>query len=88
MCYLVFLRLLVNYNTLELPVSPSSAKLFRNIGDFGAKNYYADHRTVDTTQLFVATKTFKANSFTEQVAVQGIPPRLLENVGTSLYVYY
>ena len=30
--------------------------LFRNICEFGAKKYFADHRTANTIQLFVATK--------------------------------
>ena len=47
-------RLLVKHNTLELPVSPFSVKLFQNIQEFG-KIYYTDHQTADTIQSFVAT---------------------------------
>ena len=38
--------------------SPSfdSASLIRNIGEFGAKNYFTDHRTANTIQLFFPTK--------------------------------
>ena len=45
----------LNY-ALELPFSPpfSSPQLFQNIGEFGAKKYFADRRTANTIQLFVA----------------------------------
>ena len=55
--YVLLLRLLENYNALQL-LSPSSLPhFFRNIGEFGAKKYFADQRTAATTiQLFVAIK--------------------------------
>ena len=34
---------------LELPVSLSHVELFRNIGEFGAKIYFTDHQTTNTT---------------------------------------
>ena len=30
--------------------------LFRNNGEFGAKNYFTDHRTANTNQLFVVIR--------------------------------
>ena len=53
LCSLFLLFLLVNRNTLELPVSLHSAQSFWNIGEFGAKKNFADHRTVNLIQLFV-----------------------------------
>ena len=55
----ILLRFLVKQNVLELelPVSPSSAKLFRNIGGFQAKKCFIDHQTANTIQFFVAIKT-------------------------------
>ena len=50
------MRLLVKYNALEFPISLSSAKLFRNIGELGAKENFTDHQTANTVQLFVSIK--------------------------------
>ena len=52
----LFLRLFVKHNALELQVSLYSAELFRNIGKFGAKEYFMDHQTANTIQLFIAIK--------------------------------
>ena len=52
----LFLRLLVKHNALELQVSLYPAELFRNIGKFGAKEYFMDHQTANTIQLFIAIK--------------------------------
>ena len=38
------------------PSSHFSTSLIRNIGELGAKKYFRDHRTADTTQLFVPIK--------------------------------
>ena len=48
---------------MELPFSPSSAQLFRNIGEFEAKKYFTDHRTVNIFQLFVAIKGHFSGQF-------------------------
>ena len=46
----------------------SSAVLFQNIGEFGAKKYFTDHRTAKTIKLDGAIKTnFLFSSFSEQV---------------------
>ena len=54
----LLLHLFENHNALQLLFSPSSSspKPFQNIGEFGAKNYFVDHETTSTIQLFVATK--------------------------------
>ena len=44
------------YNTLELPFSSSSAQLFWNIGELGAKSYFTHYWTTNAIQLFVAIK--------------------------------
>ena len=36
--------------------SSSSLRLFRNIGEFGAKKYFTDNQTADTIKLFVFIK--------------------------------
>ena len=53
---LTFFRLLVKQNVFHFRVSPSSAKLSRNIGEFVAKNYFTDHWTANTIHLFVDVK--------------------------------
>ena len=52
------LRLRKTQNALQLPVFffLNSANLIRNIGEFHAKNYFTDHRTAKTIQLFVPIK--------------------------------
>ena len=54
-----FLRLRETHNALQLPVfffllccCSSCASLIRNIGEFGAKNYFTDHRTPNTIHGF------------------------------------
>lgn len=47
------LRLLVKHNALHLPCFSSSLdETFRNIGEFGVKTYFTDHRTANTTHSF------------------------------------
>ena len=54
----ILLRLRKTHNSLQLPVSFFSFFSFsffcviRNIGKFGAKNYFTDHRTANTIQGF------------------------------------
>ena len=50
------LRLRETHNAFQLPVFFLfffSASLIRNIGEFGAKNYFTDHQTANTIHLFV-----------------------------------
>ena len=47
---------LCNYLCSSSPSSRFSTSLIRNIGELGAKKYFRDHRTADTTQLFVPIK--------------------------------
>ena len=59
--YVILLRLreritLCNYLCSSSPSSRFSTSLIRNIGELGAKKYFRDHRTADTTQLFVPIK--------------------------------
>ena len=51
--FAIFLRLLVKHNALELQFFPSK-QFFRNVEEFGAKEYFTDHQTANTIQLFVA----------------------------------
>ena len=44
------------HNALEVRVCLFSAKLFRNIGKFGAKIYFINYQAANTIQLFVAIK--------------------------------
>ena len=44
------------YCVCQYSPSSSSPRPFRNIGEFGAKKYYTDHRTANTIQLFVVVK--------------------------------
>ena len=51
------LRLRERLNALQLPVFSSSSSCFSasfigNIGEFGAKNYFTGHRTVNTIHGF------------------------------------
>ena len=48
--------MLVMHNALEVRVCLFSAKLFRNIGKFGAKIYFINYQAANTIQLFVAIK--------------------------------
>ena len=43
-------------NCLCSSSSCDSASLIQNIGEFGAKNYFTDHQTANTIQLFVHIK--------------------------------
>ena len=49
------LRLLVKHYALQLPCY-LFFRLFRNIGGFGAKQYFTVYRTADKVQLVVAVK--------------------------------
>ena len=51
---LSLLRLRVKHNAL--PFSPSSAQLFWNMGEYGAKKYFTHHQTAITIHLFAAMK--------------------------------
>ena len=57
-----------------------SASLIRNIGEFGAKNYFTDHRTGNTIQLFVPIerKLFWFILFQNKPQRRVIPYRLLD----------
>ena len=46
----------LQYLCSSSPSSRFSTSLIRNIGELGAKKYFRDHRTADTTQLFVPIK--------------------------------
>ena len=59
--YVILLRLreritLCNYLCSSSPSSRFPTSLIRNIGELGAKKYFRDHWTADTTQLFVPIK--------------------------------
>ena len=61
------MRLLEKYNTLRLPFLHSSGSSFspqhfRNIGEFGAKKYFIDHRRDNTIQLFAIKGNFSGLS--------------------------
>ena len=62
--------------------SPSrfSASLIGNIGEFGAKNYFTDHWTANTIQLFlpIETKLFWFILFQNKSQQRVIPYRLLD----------
>ena len=47
---------LCNYLCSSSPSSRFSTSLIRNIGELGAKKYFRDYQTADTTQLFVPIK--------------------------------
>ena len=57
------------------PSSRFSASFIRNIGEFGAKNYFAGHRTANTIQLFVPIKRnfFESILFQNKLQQKGIP---------------
>ena len=66
----VLLRLGETQNALQLPVffffSCDSSNFTRNIGEFGAKNYFIDHRAVNDKK-----DIFLVYSFLKQVAAKG-----------------
>ena len=47
---------ILKHNAWKLLFSPSSPQLFQNIGEFGAKQYFKEHRIGNTVQLLVAIK--------------------------------
>ena len=65
---------------LELPFCPSSAQLFRNIVEFGARKYFADYQTANTIQLFVTIlyKGIYLFFFWTSLNRRGIPQGLLD----------
>ena len=60
--------------------SSNSTGLIRNIGKFGAKNYFIDYRTANTVQLFVSMKEIFFGSILYQNKAQQrrMPQRLLD----------
>ena len=48
-----------------------------NIGEFGVKNYFGDHRTINTIHLFVPMKSkfFGSILFQNKVAAKGEFPK-------------
>ena len=83
------MHLLAKHNALEFPVSPSTAELFRNIEEFGAKKNFEDHPTGNTIQLLVLQKEiFLVYSFSEQAVEMGQFSRdyLMDKV-TCLFAY-
>ena len=70
--------------------SSSSRRLFRNIGEFGAKKYFSDHRTSNATQLFVAIKGnfFSSILFLNKSQRSGSSRDYLINRPTSLLIIY
>ena len=71
--------------------SPSSSLLiFWNIGEFGAKKYFTNHRKANTIQLFVATKgNVSSLSFLWSCPSEREFPRDdLINVATCLFAYH
>ena len=80
------------HNAFQLPVfffpsSRFSASLIRNIGEFGAKNYFTDHRTANTNHLFVPIKRklFGTILFQNRLQLSGIPQRVLDRY-TRLFI--
>ena len=68
--------LLCNYLCSSSSSSCDSTSVIRNIGEFGAKSYFTDHRTANTILY----------SFSELVAVEGKFPRgYLINTATCLF---
>ena len=55
--------------------SSESASLIRNIGEFGARNYFTDHGTANTIHLFVPLKRkfFGSILFQNKLQRRGIP---------------
>ena len=68
-----FLRLRKTRSSACCPCD--SASLIRNIGEFGAKNYFTDHRTANGIQLFVPIKRkfFGSILFQNKSQRRGIP---------------
>ena len=64
---IVLLRLRETHNALQLPlfiIFLFSANLIRNIGEFGAKNYFTDHRTTNAIHGFSDSfQVFKIHGF-------------------------
>ena len=68
------------------PSSRFSASLNRNIGEFGAKNYFTDHWTPNKVQLFV---TIKRKFFFRTSRSKGeFPIGYLINIATCLFAYH
>ena len=81
--YCVCVKRITLCNCLCSSSSPSSrfsASLIRNIEKFGANNYFTDHRTANTIQLFVSIKMkfFGSILFQKKLQQKGIPQRLLD----------
>ena len=73
------------------PSSSSFLRLIRDIGEFGAKHYFTDHRTANQVLLFVAiTGNFSGLFFSEHVAAKGNSPEstYLLNVATCFFAYH
>ena len=65
-----------------------SARLIRNIGEFGAKKYFIDHQTANTIQLFVSIKRKFIGPllFQNKLQQREFPSSYLINIYSHLFI--